>query len=211
MGPAFCALISRQFTTGIAACDRFIQPVLYFKGFHAIQTHRLAHWLWNHGRVDFALYLQSRSSEIFQTDIHPGRQGRQGAVPRSRDRACGRHDGDDRRQCLDPAGCDAWRHGQGVGRPASEDRRWRAHRRRGQGAWQYRDRALQPCGVGFRGAQGRCRPTPPLPAFRPASSGPPVARSLPAPWTRCSTATAESLRHFAVRRLFREIGQAGLI
>jgi serine O-acetyltransferase len=53
------------------ACDRFVMPVLYFKGFHAIQTHRLAHWLWNLGRRDFALYLQSRSSAIFQTDIHP--------------------------------------------------------------------------------------------------------------------------------------------
>lgn len=53
------------------ACDRFIMPVLYFKGFHAIQTHRLAHWLWNNGRRDFALYLQSRSSSVFQTDIHP--------------------------------------------------------------------------------------------------------------------------------------------
>ena len=53
------------------ACDRFFMPVLYFKGFHAIQTHRLAHWLWNHGRKDFALYLQSRSSSVFQTDIHP--------------------------------------------------------------------------------------------------------------------------------------------
>jgi serine O-acetyltransferase len=53
------------------ACDRYLQPVLYFKGFHAIQTHRLAHWLWNQGRVDFALYLQSRSSAVFQTDIHP--------------------------------------------------------------------------------------------------------------------------------------------
>ncbi|MEX0409683.1 serine O-acetyltransferase [Aquibium sp. LZ166] len=53
------------------ACDRFIMPVLYFKGFHAIQTHRLAHWLWNEGRRDFALYLQSRSSAIFQTDINP--------------------------------------------------------------------------------------------------------------------------------------------
>jgi len=53
------------------ACDRFLMPVLYFKGFHAIQTHRLAHWLWNRGRRDFALYLQSRSSSIFQTDIHP--------------------------------------------------------------------------------------------------------------------------------------------
>lgn len=53
------------------ACDRFMMPVLYFKGFHAIQTHRLAHWLWARGRKDFALYLQSRSSAIFQTDIHP--------------------------------------------------------------------------------------------------------------------------------------------
>ncbi|MEI5679741.1 serine O-acetyltransferase [Mesorhizobium sp. CGMCC 1.15528] len=53
------------------ACDRFLMPILYFKGFHAIQTHRLAHWLWNRGRKDFALYLQSRSSSVFQTDIHP--------------------------------------------------------------------------------------------------------------------------------------------
>ncbi|MDX8441953.1 serine O-acetyltransferase [Mesorhizobium australafricanum] len=53
------------------ACDRFIMPVLYFKGFHAIQTHRLAHWLWKQGRRDFALYLQSRSSSVFQTDINP--------------------------------------------------------------------------------------------------------------------------------------------
>jgi serine O-acetyltransferase len=53
------------------ACDRFLMPVLYFKGFHAIQTHRLAHWLWNRGRKDFALYLQSRSSSVFQTDINP--------------------------------------------------------------------------------------------------------------------------------------------
>jgi len=50
---------------------RAMEPVLYFKGFHAIQTHRLAHWLWKKGRQDFALYLQSRSSETFQTDIHP--------------------------------------------------------------------------------------------------------------------------------------------
>ncbi|ALK09890.1 serine O-acetyltransferase [Blastochloris viridis] len=53
------------------ATTRAIEPLLYFKGFHAIQTHRLAHWLWRSGRRDFALYLQSRSSEVFQTDIHP--------------------------------------------------------------------------------------------------------------------------------------------
>lgn len=53
------------------ACLRFLEPVLYFKGFHALQTHRLAHWLLNRGRRDFALYLQSRSSSVFQTDINP--------------------------------------------------------------------------------------------------------------------------------------------
>lgn len=53
------------------ACLRFLEPVLYFKGFHALQTHRLAHWLFTRGRRDFALYLQSRSSSVFQTDINP--------------------------------------------------------------------------------------------------------------------------------------------
>jgi serine O-acetyltransferase len=53
------------------ATERFIEPFLYFKGFHALQTHRLAHWLWVGGERDFALYLQSRSSDVFQTDIHP--------------------------------------------------------------------------------------------------------------------------------------------
>jgi serine O-acetyltransferase len=52
-------------------CDRLIEPILYFKGFHAIQTHRLAHWCWHQGREDLALYLQSRSSSVFQTDINP--------------------------------------------------------------------------------------------------------------------------------------------
>jgi serine O-acetyltransferase len=53
------------------AAHRVLEPVLYFKGFHAIQTHRLAHWLWTKGRRDFAYYLQSRSSAVFQTDINP--------------------------------------------------------------------------------------------------------------------------------------------
>jgi serine O-acetyltransferase len=53
------------------ATNRFIEPVLYYKGFHAIQTHRLANWLLSKGRKDFALYLQSRSSAMFQCDINP--------------------------------------------------------------------------------------------------------------------------------------------
>jgi serine O-acetyltransferase len=53
------------------ACERLIEPVLFFKGFHALQVHRVAHWLWQQGERDIALFLQSRSSEVFQTDIHP--------------------------------------------------------------------------------------------------------------------------------------------
>ncbi len=53
------------------ACSRFLEPVLYFKGFHAIQTHRLAHWLNRGERKDFAFYLQSKASEVFQVDINP--------------------------------------------------------------------------------------------------------------------------------------------
>lgn len=53
------------------ACKRYLDAFLYFKGFHALQAHRVANWLWNEGRVDFALYLQSRSSSVFGTDINP--------------------------------------------------------------------------------------------------------------------------------------------
>ncbi len=53
------------------ACLRAIEPLLYFKGFQAIQTHRFAHALFNEGRRDLALYLQSRSSQVFQVDINP--------------------------------------------------------------------------------------------------------------------------------------------
>jgi serine O-acetyltransferase len=53
------------------ACNRIIEPLLYFKGFHALQTQRFAHRLWRQGNRDFALYLQSQSSRVFGVDIHP--------------------------------------------------------------------------------------------------------------------------------------------
>jgi len=53
------------------ACRGYVQPFLYFKGFQALQTHRVAHWLWREGREAMAFYLQSRMSELFQVDIHP--------------------------------------------------------------------------------------------------------------------------------------------
>jgi len=70
LGEALKADISAVFERD-PACERLIEPFLYFKGFHAIQAHRLNHWLWHNEERDFALYLQSRSSEVFQTDIHP--------------------------------------------------------------------------------------------------------------------------------------------
>lgn len=53
------------------ACHRAVEPLLYFKGYQAIQTHRFAHALFLAGRRDFALYLQSRASQVFQVDINP--------------------------------------------------------------------------------------------------------------------------------------------
>jgi serine O-acetyltransferase len=53
------------------ACRGYLQPFLFFKGFMAIQVHRVAHVLWGQGRQTLAFYLQSRASELFQVDIHP--------------------------------------------------------------------------------------------------------------------------------------------
>jgi serine O-acetyltransferase len=53
------------------ACNTYAQPLLFFKGYHALQTYRVAHWLWTRGRRAMALYLQSRISDLFAVDIHP--------------------------------------------------------------------------------------------------------------------------------------------
>ena len=53
------------------ACDQYYLPLLYFKGFHAIQSHRINHWLWEHNRRTLAYFLQNRASEVFGVDIHP--------------------------------------------------------------------------------------------------------------------------------------------
>jgi serine O-acetyltransferase len=53
------------------ACARYSVPLLYFKGFHALEAHRIGHFLWHQGRSELALYLQSRVSEVFAVDIHP--------------------------------------------------------------------------------------------------------------------------------------------
>lgn len=53
------------------ACHRLIQPILFFKGYQALQSYRVAHWLWREGRHDMAYFLQMRISELFGVDVHP--------------------------------------------------------------------------------------------------------------------------------------------
>jgi len=53
------------------AVDDYSTPLLYLKGFHALQVHRVANWLWKQRRISLALYLQNRSSELFAVDVHP--------------------------------------------------------------------------------------------------------------------------------------------
>ncbi len=53
------------------ACHRFLQPLLFFKGFQAVQAYRLGHWLFQNDRRDLAYFIQMRASEVFGVDIHP--------------------------------------------------------------------------------------------------------------------------------------------
>ena len=53
------------------ACHRFMQPLMFFKGFQAIQAYRIGQWLWAGGRRDLAYFVQMRVSEAFGVDIHP--------------------------------------------------------------------------------------------------------------------------------------------
>jgi serine O-acetyltransferase len=53
------------------AAHRFMQPLMFFKGFQAIQAYRIGHWLWISGRRDLAYFVQMRVSEAFGVDIHP--------------------------------------------------------------------------------------------------------------------------------------------
>ena len=54
------------------ACHWFYQPFLFYKGFIALQAHRIGNALYNNGDIDFSLYLQMRVSGVFSIDIHPG-------------------------------------------------------------------------------------------------------------------------------------------
>lgn len=53
------------------AVNSYVEPFLFFKGFNALQSYRITHWLWSKGRTAMALHFQSRISEVFGVDIHP--------------------------------------------------------------------------------------------------------------------------------------------
>ena len=53
------------------ACEDPLTPFLFFKGFHALQAHRIAHWLWRQGRKTLAHFFQNQISVTLGVDIHP--------------------------------------------------------------------------------------------------------------------------------------------
>ena len=63
-----------------SACHELYIPFLYFKGFHSLQTYRVAHWLWTNGRQPLALFFQNRISTQFSVDIHPAARLGQGIL-----------------------------------------------------------------------------------------------------------------------------------
>jgi serine O-acetyltransferase len=62
------------------ACHRFMKPLLFFKGYQAVQSYRLAHWLYDRDRKDLAYFIQMRTSEMFGVDIHPAAKIGQGIM-----------------------------------------------------------------------------------------------------------------------------------
>ena len=165
------------------ACDRFLMPVLYFKGFHAIQTHRLAHWLWNARPQGFRA-LPAEPLVVGVPDRHqPGRADRQGHLHRPRHRPRGRRDRRHRGRRLDPARRDARRHRQGRRRPSPEDPLRRADRRRAPRSSAISRSAIAPRSRPVRWCCRRCRTTRRWPACRRASSAKPAATSRRARWT----------------------------
>jgi serine O-acetyltransferase len=63
-----------------SACNELYVPFVFYKGFHALETHRVAHWLWQQGRQSLALFFQNRMSSKFAVDIHPAARLGQGIM-----------------------------------------------------------------------------------------------------------------------------------
>jgi serine O-acetyltransferase len=74
-GKATCEYMGLADLAAVAERDpsatNFVRPFLYFKGYRAIQAHRISHVLWHKGRQDASLLIQSRMCELWSVDIHP--------------------------------------------------------------------------------------------------------------------------------------------
>ncbi len=183
------------------ATSRFIDPLLYFKGFHALQTHRLAHWLYQKGRKDFAFYLQSRSSAVFQTDINPAaRIGRGIFLDHATGFVCGETAViDDDVSIL---------HGVTLGGTGKENEDRHPKIRHGvligAGA---RSSAISRSAIARASRRAPswsspCRTTSPSRACRRKSSAKPAVPNLRAPWTRCSTRSVFDFIRFLIGSAF---------
>ena len=169
------------------ATHRLIEPVLYYKGFHAIQTHRLMHWLWRKGRRDFALYLQSRASAVFQCDIHPAAKVGRGIFV---DHATGLVVGETAVIEDDVSMLHDVTLG-GTGKQW-EDRHPKIRYGVMIGAGAEIFSAISRSGTArvlprVPSCSSRCRTTSPSPAFRPRSWASPAVRSPRGSWIKCST------------------------
>jgi serine O-acetyltransferase len=176
------------------ATSRFIDPLLYFKGFHALQTHRLAHWLYQKGRKDFAYYLQSRSSAVFQTDINPAAKiGRGIFLDHATGFVCGETAViDDDVSIL---------HGVTLGGTGKENEDRHPKIRRGVliGAGRFSAISRSAIARASRRARwwsSRCRTTLRWQASPPRSSARRAVRSRRAQWIRCSARSGFDFPHF---------------
>ncbi len=166
------------------ACKGYLQPFLFFKGFLALQTYRVSHWLWEEGRETLAFYMQSRTSELFQVDIHPAARIGAGVFI---DHATGVVIGE-----TAVVGDDvSMLHGVTLGGTGAD--RGDRHPKIGkgvllgagrQGAGQHPDRRLRQDRVRLCGAEARARLAAPPRACRPGwSTAPTPAKRPRAPWT----------------------------
>ncbi|GLQ34064.1 serine O-acetyltransferase [Amylibacter marinus] len=62
------------------ACHQLLQPLLFFKGYQALQSFRVSNWLWQQNRRQLAYFFQMRCSEVFGVDIHPNATMGQGIM-----------------------------------------------------------------------------------------------------------------------------------
>jgi len=123
------------------ACHSYVDAFLFYKGFHALESYRISHWLWSEGREAMALFLQSRISQLFAVDIHPAaRIGRGIMLDHATGIVIGETGGG--RRCLHHAGRHPGRHRQGKRRPPSQDPPWRTVVAGRQDPGQYRGRRI---------------------------------------------------------------------